>query len=1432
MGQAGSASAELLTLGGCLEKLGDDELLRAAFAFLHSRPSLLERARARFSAPLDFEDPGPVTPQSLATGGITILAESEWSPPRLHCSEVKPGQPLAWTSLPGLAMAGSRIEGFPGFWALRFPGARKLEFLLNDGYNNWQKNGGANFVADGPGLFLLRDGKLRRWAEGAAAPQAAQTGLEELTGDALEMAKEGGIVFLFQSRWAKPRLHYRLSEAEPWTSPPGEAMEPSGLRGFPHRDGWWALRLPTAQALECVPNDGGSQWHKVRGGNCHLPGPGAWTLMGENLQKLGQAQAVEATAKRPQAAPPAAPDVPVSDSAPPVTLEPASEGLRLLEMLEGKNVVLLYRSAWASPHLHCRELTAEGTAGAWSQLPGLPFAASAAAEDLEGAGELFVARLPAKVRGLEFVLNDGGPHYRWDKAAGGGNFRIPPKSEGVWLVSGGRLEKLQPPPSPSDAPAVTAVTRTSVALSWRPAASSVKGYRLFRNGKQVASLASAVLQYTDAGLMAAHEYTYALAAVSTQGALGSASPTACATTEAAGPPGKVGSLRVAAASGRGISLEWTAPEDTGGAPVTAYLVQRSDKEVPTTLLASQLAGEKREKFAWTDKDIVRGSSYSYTVLAAHLPPLTEKELREAVLKERQATIPPEEDHFPQVAEEFNLGAATGPVETTAVDALEVGPCHESLREHLAEVQGKKMGVTVFYKSCWGRTYAHCCAQEDRWSELPGVALEASPCHAFSQAEDWLVLCLPYARSLELVMNDGGRGWDKAPGGKNYKVMTPGVFVLTHGHLDPVALPPQQPQNLTAEAVDGSRVQLLWEPPALADGEAPVKSYRIFRNGRLIGQTETTSCYFLDINLFAFTDYEYSVAAVNGQDVAGPLSDAASVKTKLPGLPTAPRNLRANTRKEHWSLVVSLEWEPPADCGGAPVASYEILRDGSVIDIYEVPNARIRSEAEAAKPLDPEAAAARRWVRSTCSYSNLSWFKDGMAWTDTGVQLGECYSYQVRAVQLGPERATQLKEGGVVQRCGSQFLDNVLPDVIGPASEPAQVRATAFLDPPKLGEQRCIIMFQAFDWGSHKAPSWYKVLLGLLPELRSAGINMCWLPPPSDSVDDHGYLPRKWYVLDNNYGTAEELQHLIGSMHEQEIWPVLDVVVNHRCASLQDSAGRWLKFEEPDWEGWAVCCNSPAVPGGSGAHTTGEPAAYAPSVDHSNPRIRSDVNEYIRYLMDEIGFRALRFDFVKGYAPRFQTDYVKAAGEPFAVAENWNGDVNGLHDYVRECQGKMAVYDFPLYYVLKRCIHSNNFEELNCGGRLAGIAGRDPARSCTFIDNHDTYQLAIVGGCFGNNDQVLRAYALILTHPGTPCVFHWDYVRAPYVREKLLELCAVRRDANVHSTSQLHIHCAAHGLYAATIGGNVAIKIGTNDWSPGGGWKVGCFGAEFCVWTKG
>lgn len=969
----GQASSCLAGLGTSLEQLSDDDLIREAFAFLRSRPSLSERFKARFSSPLDFEDPSDTDPEVLATaGGITILAATHWSPPRIHCSEVKPGQPLSWTALPGLAMNSSKVQGFSGFWVMRFPCTDKLEFLLNDGTSNWMKNGNANFVAETRGLWVLRSGKLKKYAGDEAKPQVA------LSGDIADLEAKGGIILVYQSRWAQPRLHYRFSEDRPWTDPPGEAFAPSEVAGFPRSDAWWAMHLDS-QAVEFVPNDGGSQWHKASGGNWRIRGPGAWKLTGDRLERIGEVSEAEITTPAPAVETPHAPGA---------VIEPeAIESFRLADLLESKNVILLYRSAWTLPHLHCRDLT-QDVPGPWTPTPGLPFSpAGDIAKELDGTTALFVVKLSGDVSACEFVLNDGGPHYRWDKASGGGNFRAP--GHGVWLVSGGRVEKLQAPPEAS-VQEVVKVTRTSVSLSWRSASTSVKGYRVFRNGQQVAALPGGVLQYVDTGLYAAHQYSFTVAAVCTQGVLGQPSEAAVATTEPAGKPGIPSGLRVTLSSGKGVTLEWAQPEDHGGAPVTAYVVER-DGEVVATLLHA-------EKITWTDTGVTRGDSYSYSVFACHLPPAEQKELRQKVLKDREAAAPPEEDRdiLVNIPEELNMSEAAGPIETTAVDELEVGVCMESLREQLAEGQG----ITVFYQSCWGRTYAHCCSQQEKgWTPMPGVELESSPCHSFPDSENWLVLCLPYARSLEFVMNDGERGWDKAPGGKNYKVMTPGTFLLTHGHLDPVALPPQEPTGLSAEAIDGSRVRLIWEPPVLGDGEAPVKSYRVYRNGRVIGTTETTKCQYQDINLFAFTDYEYSVSALNRQDVAGPLSDAVNVKTKLPGLPSAPRNLRANTRKEDGKLVVQLVWEPPADCGGAPVASYEIIRDGTVIDIYDVPNARIRSEAEAAKPMDPE-AAARRWIRSTCSYSSLSWFKDGMNWIDSSIELGECYSYQVRAVQLG------------------------------------------------------------------------------------------------------------------------------------------------------------------------------------------------------------------------------------------------------------------------------------------------------------------------------------------------------------------------------------------------------------------------------------------------
>ena len=73
-----------------------------------------------------------------------------------------------------------------------------------------------------------------------------------------------------------------------------------------------------------------------------------------------------------------------------------------------------------------------------------------------------------------------------------------------------------------------------------------------------------------------------------------------------------------------------------------------------------------------------------------------------------------------------------------------------------------------------------------------------------------------------------------------------------------------------------------------------------------------------------------------------------------------------------------------------------------------------------------------------------------------------------------------------------------------------------------------------------------------------------------------------------------------------------------------------------------------------------------------------------------------------------------------------------------------------------------------------------------------------------------AYAYVLTHPGTPCVF-WSHFFdfGPRTREKISQLMQVRRDAGLHAESALDVREANKGLYAAYVDGKVAMKIGSS-----------------------
>jgi chitodextrinase len=134
-------------------------------------------------------------------------------------------------------------------------------------------------------------------------------------------------------------------------------------------------------------------------------------------------------------------------------------------------------------------------------------------------------------------------------------------------------------------------------------------------------------------------------------------------------------------------------------------------------------------------------------------------------------------------------------------------------------------------------------------------------------------------------------------------------------------PPTAPQNLTATAESGNRVELSW---TASTDNVGVTGYEIFRDGTLLATVGTVTAYS-DTTVSPLTIYQYEVRARDGAGNTSEFSNTAIVLTPLSTdtePPNPPINLTATAVS---SSRVDLSWD--ASTSG-DVVGYEIFRDGS------------------------------------------------------------------------------------------------------------------------------------------------------------------------------------------------------------------------------------------------------------------------------------------------------------------------------------------------------------------------------------------------------------------------------------------------------------------------------------------------------------------------
>jgi alpha-amylase len=372
-----------------------------------------------------------------------------------------------------------------------------------------------------------------------------------------------------------------------------------------------------------------------------------------------------------------------------------------------------------------------------------------------------------------------------------------------------------------------------------------------------------------------------------------------------------------------------------------------------------------------------------------------------------------------------------------------------------------------------------------------------------------------------------------------------------------------------------------------------------------------------------------------------------------------------------------------------------------------------------------------------------------------------------------------------------------------------------------------VILQAFDWAAlSNRGALYTTINSQSSALQSAGFNAVWFPPPSISADKEGYLPGEWYKLESETNQI----NAINSIKGKGMSPIADVVVNHRTAAYVDSCTtKYTSFINPTMGNWAVTkddenCGSKASTCGCGNYDTGDIVPYAPDLDHTNTQVQTLVKDYLNFLKTK-GYAGWRFDLVKGYSASYVGSYVAASAPVFSVGEYFDSSVSLVTGWIQGTGSRSQAFDFPLRYTLQSAIRNNNYGGI--GPYVPGVIGKDAAHAVTFIDNHDTAR----DDRFGSVDQIIMGYAYIFTHSGTPCVFWSDWNTAS-IQSAIKTFITMRRTALLSSTASIYVEKWQSGLYAATINGKVAMKLGTSSWSPSDTtYKLYTSGNNYAIWMK-
>ncbi|MDD1747706.1 MAG: fibronectin type III domain-containing protein [Methanomassiliicoccales archaeon] len=497
----------------------------------------------------------------------------------------------------------------------------------------------------------------------------------------------------------------------------------------------------------------------------------------------------------------------------------------------------------------------------------------------------------------------------------------------------------------------------SISLSWSEPASdggsAITGYMVYRGNSsgQLTLLASLgdVLAYVDSGLPFGVTYYYQVSAVSGVGE-GARSVEVQGTTSLEAPSAPQ-SLQATSLDGK-VRLDWSAPENDGGAPVQRYQIYRA-----VGLGQMELVAVISPVLFYDDAGLSNGVEYRYQVSAGNSagegalseeamakpmgPPGVPLNLQALPANEKVAlSWASPSDLGGSAIAGYNVYRGDSPSTVSLLVSLGVVTSYDdtSLSNghqfyySISAVNGVGEGDACSAVSCIPG-YFPSAPQTLRATPSDGLISLSWAAPLSDNGHEIIgynVYRGPSSENLALLTSLASvlvYGDHEVSNGQTYYYRVTGINSMGEGAFSawasakPATLP-DAPTQLVAVGGVGM-VDLAWVAPASNGGDA-ISSYAIYRETPLSPLTQiatSTATSYHDIGLPMSTLCHYEVRASNsvGQ---GP---AASASAATAGLPGSPGSLSGSPSE----FGISLSWSAPSQNGGSGITFYNIYRGPSL-----------------------------------------------------------------------------------------------------------------------------------------------------------------------------------------------------------------------------------------------------------------------------------------------------------------------------------------------------------------------------------------------------------------------------------------------------------------------------------------------------------------------